>query len=66
MFDLIFKKDDSFFYEKQLTSTQGAPKEMDAKFKLAIEPIHDTSTGIWQFHDNCHLNYPNSKVPDCC
>ena len=38
MFDLIFIKDDSLFFEKKLASTREAPQEMDAKFRFAIHP----------------------------
>ena len=39
MFDLIFNKDDSFFFcKKNLASSCGAPQENDAKFRFAINP----------------------------
>ena len=51
MFDLIFNKDDSFFFlKKQLASSWGASQENDAKFRFAIRP-----QGIRQFHDNCQI-----------
>ena len=50
MLNLIFDKDDSFFFEKKLASCRGAPQENDAKFKFAIHP-----QGIGQFHDNCQI-----------
>ena len=48
-FDLIFNKD-SFFFEKKIGSSQGAPQENDAKFRCAIHPQE-----IRQFHDTCHI-----------
>ena len=54
MFDLIFNKDDSFFFLKKIELFRGAPQEDDAKFRFAINP-----QAIRQFHDNC-------KMPDCC
>ena len=50
MLQLIFNKDDSFFFEKKLASSRGAPQENDAKFRFAIHP-----QGIRQFHDNCKI-----------
>ena len=50
MFDLIFTKDDSFFFGKELVSSRGAPQENDGKFRFAINP-----QGIRQFHDNCKI-----------
>ena len=54
MLKLIFNKDDSFFIDKKIVSSRGAPQENESKFRLAIHP-----QGIRQFHDNC-------KMPDCC
>ena len=55
MFGLTFNKDVSFFFNKKLALTQGAPQEMDAKFRFAIYP-----QGIRQFHDNCQkVKYQN-------
>ena len=45
MFDLIFNKDDSFFFLKKIASTRGAPQEIDTKFRFAIHP-----QGIRQLH----------------
>ena len=59
MLKLIFNKNDSFFSEKKLASSRGAPQGNDAKFTFAIHPQR-----IHQFHDNIELQ--NSKVPDCC
>ena len=53
MLKLIFNKDDLFFFEKKLTSSQGVPQDNDAKFRFAIHP-----QGIRKFHDNC-------KVANC-
>ena len=50
MFDLIFNKDDSFFFEKKLVPSWEAPQEYDTKFRFAIHP-----QGIRQFHDNCKI-----------
>ena len=50
MLKIIFNKGDSFFFEKKLASTWGAPQENDAKFRFAIHP-----QGIRQFHDNCKI-----------
>ena len=49
MFDHIFNKDNSFFFEK-IASFWGTPQENDAKFRFAIHP-----QGIRQFHDNCQI-----------
>ena len=50
MLKLIFNKDDSFFFEKKLASSQRAPQENDATFRFVSHP-----QGIWQFHDNCKI-----------
>ena len=50
MLNLIFHKDDSFFFEKKIASSQEAPQENDAKFRFAIYP-----QGIEHFHDNCQI-----------
>ena len=50
MFDLIFKKDDSFFSDKKIAPSWGAPQENDAISRFAIHP-----QGIRQFHDNCQI-----------
>ena len=51
MFDLIFNKDDSFFFEKKkLASSWEAPQENYAKFRIAIHP-----QWIREFHDNCQI-----------
>ena len=51
MLNLIFRKDDLFFFEKKkLASSRGAPQENDAKFGFAIHP-----QGIGQFHDNYQI-----------
>ena len=60
MFDLIFKKNDSFFFEKKLTSSRGAPQENDAKFRFAIHP-----QGISQFYDNCQIAKCQSSKESC-
>ena len=56
MLDLIFNKDGSFFFGKKLVSSRGAPQEIDAKFRFAINPqrsrqLHDigASLGIARF-----------------
>ena len=50
MLKLIFNKDDSFFFQKELVSSLGALQENDAKFRFAIHPQR-----IRQFHDNCQI-----------
>ena len=51
MLNLIFNKDDYFFFEKKkLASSRGAPQENDAKFRFAMHP-----QGIGQFYDNCKI-----------
>ena len=51
MLNLIFHKDDSFFFRKKKSaSSWGAPQENDAKFRFAIHP-----QGIGQFHANCQI-----------
>ena len=51
MFDFIFDKDNSFFFEKKrLASGRGAPQENDAKFRFAIHQQE-----IRLFHDNCKI-----------
>ena len=50
MLKLIFDKDDSFFLEKKLASSRGAPQENDAKFRFVIHP-----QVIGQFYDNCQI-----------
>ena len=50
MFDLIFNKDDSLFFLKNLTVHLGSTSGNDVKFRFAINP-----QGIWQFHVNCQI-----------
>ena len=38
MFDLIFNKDDSIFFEKKLASSWGRPQANDAKFRFSNQP----------------------------
>ena len=57
MLNLIFHKDDSFFFEKKLASSREAPRENDAKSRFAIHP-----QGIEQFHDNCQTGLGSSTV----
>ena len=52
MIDLIFNKNDSFFFEKKTASSWGAPQENDVKFRFAIHP-----QGIRQFLDKRCCSY---------
>ena len=50
MLKLIIDKEDSFFFQKNLASSRGAPQENDAKFRFAIHQQR-----IRQFHGNCKI-----------